>query len=332
MCKALQAIVIIWRNTLIHGKPCDSQQDKKQPGIFLFMQWLTIMSINTKKYFDRSLVGLTLNYRDAERTSRCIISLLAEGVSHILIWDNSEDDEISATNLKQRFSAESRVSIAISPKNLGFAAGVNQGLAWIRAHFPYAWVLLINNDAVLQAGSLSLLTTALAQTSDAVIAYPTLHHRNEIVTTLFYHRSLALVTHKHLPGSLPYASGCCQLLAPERLVGPWFDEDFFMYGEDVELGNRLGAHRMVHVPGALVVHEGSASSGMASPFYETHVVAAHWLLARKLAKNPLELGLFFLGRALSLPARALLRALRQRSLIPLTALWRGWRLAFPRCR
>ena len=75
----------------------------------------------------------------------------------------------------------------------------------------------------------------------------------------------------------------------------------------------------------------SASSGQASATYERFLVESHWLLARKLAKNRLELGLYLLGRALSLSARALLRALRQRSLVPLTALWRGWRLAFARC-
>lgn len=284
------------------------------------------MSICTEPKFKHPIVGITLNYRDANRTYRCVQSLLANAASHVLVWDNSEDDGASADELTALLGHDSRVSIEISTANLGFAAGVNRGAGWIIDRWPHAWVLLINNDATLLPGAIAALVSALQHVPAATIAYPSIDHKGSPVSTLYYHPVFALVTNKRILGSIPYASGCCQLLAPERLDGPWFDEDFFMYGEDVELGNRLGGHRMVPVPSALVFHEGSASSGMASPFYETHIVAAHWLLAQKLAKNQLQLGLFLLGRLFSLPVRALLRVVRQRKLVPITALWKGWKL------
>lgn len=270
------------------------------------------------------IVGLVLNYRDDERTIKCIGSLLDDGIAHVLAWDNSGDEGVSAEFIRTRLKQETRVTIELSSSNLGFAAGVNRGLEWIRKHFPHAWVLLINNDAILLAGATSAMAQALTSNPDAVIAYPTIDHGGQPIGTVFYQRHFGLYVKQRLPSSIAYASGCCQLLAPERLQGAWFDEDFFMYGEDVELGWRLG-NRMIHVPGVWVLHEGSASSGIGSPFYETHIVTAHWLLARKLARNRWEFRLLLLSRWCSLPLRSVLRALRGYSSIPLKSFWQSWR-------
>jgi hypothetical protein len=77
---------------------------------------------------------------------------------------------------------------------------------------------------------------------------------------------------------------------------------------------------MVHVPQVLAWHEGSASSRNGSWFYETHVAAGHWRLANKLARMPRERLLLLVGRMLSLPLRALVRALRSRSMAPIYGL------------
>jgi N-acetylglucosaminyl-diphospho-decaprenol L-rhamnosyltransferase len=274
----------------------------------------------------RPIVGLVLNYRDADRTIKCIGSLLNDGIEHVLVWDNSEDENVSGQTIRTRLKQEARVTVEISSRNLGFAAGVNRGLEWIRQYFPETWILLINNDAVLLTGAINALTQALIANPDAVIAYPTIDHAGRLVGPAYYQRHFGLITTKKLLGSVLHASGCCQLLATERLEGAWFDEDFFMYGEDVELGWRLGINRMVHVSEVWVMHEGSASSKMGSPFYETSMVAAHWLLTRKLARSRLEFALLWLGRAAFLPLRALLRSWRYRSWIPIKSFPEGWRL------
>jgi N-acetylglucosaminyl-diphospho-decaprenol L-rhamnosyltransferase len=276
----------------------------------------------------RPIVGLVLNYRDAERTIKCIGSLLDDGIEHVLVWDNSEDEGVSAQAIRTRLKQEARVTVEISSSNLGFAAGVNRGLEWICQHFSKAWILLINNDAVLLTGATNALTQALIANPDAVIAYPTIDHGGQLMGTVFYQRHFGLYVKQRLPSSIAYASGCCQLLARERLQGAWFDEDFFMYGEDVEFGWRLGNNRMAHVAGVWVKHEGSASSRMGSPFYESRIVAAHWLLARKLARSRVELSLFWLGRVALLPLRALLRSWRYCSWVPLKSFCEGWRLAY----
>ncbi|WP_295453985.1 glycosyltransferase [uncultured Thiodictyon sp.] len=275
------------------------------------------------------IVGLTLNFRDAQRSAACVQSLLVEGAAHVLVWDNSDDQRESARALRTAIGADPRVSIEISPANLGFAAGVNRGMDWIAQHHAGAWVLLINNDARLVPGALPALRGALAQHPEAKLAYPDIDHGDRTSGTVYYQRWFGLLSAHPLPGSDPHASGCC-LLFNTALIGPdVFDEDFFMYGEDAELGCRLSREpgAMLHVPVVWVRHDGSASSGLGTPFYEARMVTAHLILARKLSSGAIGYGSLLLGRTAMLGARALVRALRYRSLEPLRALRQGWRLA-----
>ncbi len=276
-----------------------------------------------------AIIGLTLNFRDAARTTTCVKSLLGEGAAHVLVWDNSEDSGNSAQALQTALAAESRVTVEISPANLGFAAGVNRGLEWIGRQFPGAWVLLLNNDARLLPGALGALRLPLVQHPLAKLAYPDIDHGGTVKGTVYYQRWLGLLSTRPMPGSFAYPSGCALLLAPERFDQPVFDEDFFMYGEDWLLGWNLRAPpgAMIHVAQTLVHHEGSASSGLGSPFYETRLVASHLMLARKLARSSTEYGALLLGRVLMLSARAIVRAQRYRSTIPLRALAQGAALA-----
>ena len=270
-----------------------------------------------------STVGLTLNYRNVDLTVTCVQSLLANGLDHVLIWDNSDDQRASLLALSEQLRGESRVSILCADANLGFAAGVNRGVDWIAGEFPRSRVLLINNDAVLLLGAAALLNAAANQNPEACIVYPAIDHGGKVLGTVYYHRLMGVLSTGYLPGAFRYASGCCQLILPDRHQGPVFDEDFFMYGEDWEQGWRLEKSAMHHVQSVLVTHIGSVSSGMASQFYESRLVLAHLLLAQKIAKNGVDRYVLFTLRVVILSLRALLRSFRYRSAVPLKALWFG---------
>lgn len=277
-----------------------------------------------------SVVGLTLNYRDAPRTQRCVQSLLDDGVLHVVIWDNSGDQGVSAGQLREIFATCSRITVNGENKNLGFARAVNEGIDWCRRQRPGAWILLINNDARLIKGALAKLQRLLENHPQAWFSYPVIDQGvSGARSCLYYHRLTGLLTRRPLPGSFAHASGCCLLIAPERIGGALFDEDFFMYGEDAELGWRLHGTDSAGVnhPQTLVVHEGTASSGMATTFYEEHMVAAHLILARKLARRRVERLLLVALRWPLLIVRSIARSVRYRSMVPLRALARGARIA-----
>jgi len=277
----------------------------------------------------KTIVGLILHYRDAARTSACLRSLFDEGIEHVLVWDNSEDDGTSIAKLRSLMRDECRYQTAEAGRNLGFAAAVNRGLEILAGEFPGNSVLLINNDAILLPGAYGVFKGALESSPSAVILYPNIDHGGWVRGTVFYHRLTGLITDNRLPGSFPYASGCCLLVNVAKSGTLLFDEDFFMYGEDVELGARLSRcnDAMVHVQKLLVQHEGSASSHMGSLFYETRVVAAQIILANKLSRGRLDRILVMVLHGVWLGIRGLARSLRFRSQTPLRALREGKRIA-----
>lgn len=273
------------------------------------------------------IIGLTLHYRHAALTERCVRSLLADGADAVLVWDNTGDEGESAKGITMCQERPDRVALEVSPANLGFAAGVNRGIAAILARWSQAWIFLLNNDAEVLPGAVSTLSEALAAHSSAVVAYPVIDQGDRFSGATYYQRHSGLLSPRPLPASVMHPSGCALMIAPERIELPLFDQDFFMYGEDVMLGARLGPQRMVHVPRVLVRHAGNAGSGQGSAFYEERMVAAHWLLARKLSRSRSEYFSNLLGRWLMLSARAAARSLRLHSLTPWRALRNGWNIA-----
>ena len=163
------------------------------------------------------VIGLTLNYRDAIRTIRCVNSLLSEGVIHVLVWDNSEDNGVSVSILSDKFMHDDRVSIERSLVNLGFASGVNRGLDWVTAHFGKTWVLLLNNDAWLLSDAIAPLVVALEEQIQAVIAYPDINNDGSIVGTVYYQRHTGLLTRRPLPNSLRRTQASRQQLMIAKL-------------------------------------------------------------------------------------------------------------------
>lgn len=275
------------------------------------------------------MVALLLNYRDAKRSIRCIDSILSQAVDHVVVWDNSADGGGSAQEIRSAYALDSRVIIHVSAENLGFAAGANRGLEACKRLDTDAWVLLINNDARLLPGGLSKLADALTANAGSRLAFPSINHAGRVSGWSYYHRWTGLLSVKPGKGYFPYATGCCLLIACDRVETPLFDEEFFMYGEDTELAwrwrNQAGA--MAHVRETLVEHDGTASSGIGSPFYEAHMVAAHLILVRKLASNRMEASLLYASRVGTLLLRASIRSARFHSTVPWRALWHGMRIA-----
>lgn len=267
--------------------------------------------------------AITIHFRKPELTAGCIDSLLADGWAPVLVWDNSADEGRSLQALAARYVGEPRVQLVGNPTNLGFGKGMNAALAELGRRGHPGPVLLVNNDAQVLPGMRAALLAALPRDSavPALVA-PHILQDGRRQGWLYYHRWLALVTRRPLPGSVAYLSGCCLLVRRPNNAVPLFDDDFFMYGEDVEL-----SWRWRRQGGALVLleddwlhHAGSASTGQASVAYERFLVGSHWTLASKLADGPLLAAVMRVLRVPSLALRAVVRSLRYRSWVPLRSL------------
>lgn len=267
--------------------------------------------------------GLVLHFRTPEKTLACLKSLQREGVCKVVVVDNSEDGGKSIASMQSELEVLGHVGLNVeilSPGlNLGFASGVNKGLEHI-ATVQSSHVLLINSDARLTPGALAYMRLAL---KTAPIVAPHIAQGNQPPTSPFayYDRLLGLITQSPKVMPLRHASGCCLLIRADHARLPLFDQDFFFYGEDAMLGFTTENHSISEkeCPQAIAIHATSSSAKNGSIFYEYHMNRAHWLLAQKLARNPLEQFMFIAARCITLPLRALVRSLRFRSMVA----WQG---------
>lgn len=271
---------------------------------------------------DQMTAAVTIHFRNPALTLACIDSLLADGWSPIMVWDNSEDGGASMQVLEAKHATDARVQLVRNPINLGFGSGMNAALAEMGRRGYSGPVLLVNNDARVEAGLRAAMERALEDESPAILIAPRIQQDGREQGWLYYQPWFALVTRRPLPGSFAYLSGCCLLVNRIDNAKPLFDEAFFMYGEDVELSWRFRHEggRLVLLDRSYLQHEGSASSGQASETYERFLVRSHWLLAKKLAHNTATTSMMRMLRIPVLLARGCVRAARFQSMVPLQAL------------
>ena len=216
--------------------------------------------------------AIVLNWRGEAATRRCVASLKAQDHPglRVLIVDNGSGDGEA-----KRLQAVGEV-LALDC-NLGFAGGMNRGAA-VALGRGAAYVLLVNNDAVLAPGCVSRLVAAGFPLAAPTIAQglPPAAQPGPPTGPLWYAGGSVSPwtgearhhTAPPPPGAPPravsFASGCCLLVdaAAWRVLGG-LDEGYFLYHEDVDLC--LGAAReglaIGWVPEALAWHEGGASTG-----------------------------------------------------------------------
>jgi N-acetylglucosaminyl-diphospho-decaprenol L-rhamnosyltransferase len=256
----------------------------------------------------------------------------------VVVVDNAPGDD-DATRLSGTVGA-THVPL---PSNPGYGGAVNVGVR----EFPpeVAWVLISNPDVVLSPGSIDTLVAtgesdpAIGAVGPAVLnpdgsVYPSARAVPSLRTgvghalfanlwqrnpwTLAYRRETDPSDEKRDAGWL---SGSCLLVrrsAFDAIGG--FDEGYFMYFEDVDLGFRLGrgGFRNVYEPAATVTHVGAHSTASES----ARMVAAHHESARRfLAKKysgwylwPIRITL---RAGLHLRSRAIIRRLERDGAAPL---------------
>ena len=273
-----------------------------------------------------NICAIILDFFGSNKTIACLTSLLDQGLDSVVIVDNSGDPQANIqlqealTKFRQR-ELPFTIHQIINPRNLGYAAGVNIALRWLEDNQPHSYYLLINNDAEATTGMLPKLLELMQKHNKIALAAPVINTGEKQISGYWYHRFSGLIFSHNFVGTFPYLTGCC-LLVDRRIIGEGlFDEDFFMYGEDVELSwrLRLSGWDTACVDQAIVQHEGVGSSHQGGFFYEYHIVRGHILLAWKLVKRRWEIPFLYLGRLLTLSLRSIVRAIRFRSLVPVTA-------------
>jgi N-acetylglucosaminyl-diphospho-decaprenol L-rhamnosyltransferase len=277
-----------------------------------------------------SVCAIVLDYRGAEKTKQCLLSLRNQALKKVYVLDNSELESASR-NLKQVIDqlrlqgVDYEVELLCAGKNLGFAKGINFVLSHDQAsRFPHDYYLLLNNDAVAGPSLVKQLRQPFKQDSDIALAAPRIISKKPgWEYGVWYHRYLGLLLFGPGRFRFHYLTGCCLLFSRELVSNQGlFDEAFFMYGEDAELGWRLSrqGRKMILVENAYVEHDLGPSAERTSFFYEYHIARGHLLLSLKTWLRPAETPVLIATKYLGLASRAIIRSLRYRSVTPLNAL------------
>ncbi|MDV7848333.1 glycosyltransferase family 2 protein [Pseudomonas aeruginosa] len=240
-----------------------------------------------------------LNWNGWEDTIECLKSLgQLEVPQDVLVLDNgSENDSIARlegylSSLSSDVSGEKVIiderKILVSSynvsgvifrlcclsENLGFSAGCNLAVKYAE-DMGYAYSLLLNNDTVLEPGSLQIMREVLsAQSADIVIPQIRYFDRPEIIWNcggevsrwgrVRYYFSGKNGSSQEMKPTFPigFATGCCMLFKVGffRAIGG-FTERFFFGEEDVELSFRLRRMKSVVVCAtqAVIYHKVGAS-------------------------------------------------------------------------
>jgi GT2 family glycosyltransferase len=296
-------------------------------------QWSKIRA-DAGKMNEATVCAIVLDYRGAEKTRKCLLSLVGQGLQTVYVVDNSGAESSSA---ELRRSIERirltnpgfRTEILSPAKNLGYARGVNFALRHdSRSESPHAYYLLLNNDAVAGPGLVAKMIAEFHKDPDVVLVAPRIvsdDHGREF--GIWYHRYFGLLLSRPGRCRFHYFTGCCLLFRKDLVTASGiFDESFFMYGEDTEFGWRIHRQgkKMVCATDVFVQHDLGPSVERTSFFYEYHMARGHLLLSLMTYVHPAEIPLLILVKYFALACRAVVRSLRYRSAFSMIALLLGW--------
>lgn len=220
-----------------------------------------------------------VNWNTRELLAQCLTSILAQvepTQTEIWVVDNASSDH-SVELLRDRFPSVKFISSRV---NLGFAAANN--LALRRAHGKF--ILLLNPDTIVGPGAIARLADFLDAHADVGAVAPRLVNPDgslqvscEPFPTLFrefwrlfhldrWRRFASYAPTRWMqstPQRVDVARGACLMVRRSvfEQLG-WFDEQFFMYSEEVDLCRRLACagYAVVWLPDAQVMHLGAQST------------------------------------------------------------------------
>lgn len=204
-------------------------------------------------------------WKDTVEAARSVEAMRPAPGWLVIVENGSTDDSLA--RLKEHCP---RAVVLHSEKNVGFGSGNNLGIRWALEQGA-SGVWLLNNDAVADPAALGeILAVDAARPEVGVVGTQIFRaDRREALqcwgggwANLWTGRSSEF-PHRVADEALDYITGCSMYL-PRRALersGP-FDEGYFMYFEDVDLGFRYrrDGWRLAVAAGAKVWHQGGAST------------------------------------------------------------------------
>lgn len=213
---------------------------------------------------------IIVNYNTAELTVNCINSIYEKTKDlafEIIVVDNASKDN-SVEIIKKEFS---QVKLIESEVNLGFGRANNVGIKESKSKY----VFLLNPDTLLMNNAVKILYDYMESIENynvAACGADLYNADNKRVRAFGYFPSLKILLFKVLGIRSLFSKKFDRdkLQTPDWIIGAdimirrsvldkldkFFDEDFFMYSEEVELQHRISKMGLtrVYYPEAQIIH------------------------------------------------------------------------------
>lgn len=238
---------------------------------------------------------IIVNWNCRELLRACLESLARQAGTafEVIVVDNGSDDG-SLDMVRSEFRERLSMRVIANPENRGFCAANNQGIAASRGTL----VALLNNDAEAETGWLAALRRPfldgpwVGMAASKILVYED-PKRIDKAGHLIYPdgqnrgRGTGEIDRGQYDAlrETLWPDGCAAMYKREMLeqIGG-FDEDFFAYADDAELGlrARIAGWRCVYVPEAVVRHRRGSTLGLGSAQRLELIERNRILLAAKL--------------------------------------------------
>jgi len=233
------------------------------------------------------------NYNGEKYILDCIASIYdqIENKREIIIIDNHSTDR-SVYLIQEHYPD---TTLIINDENVGFAAAVNQGIRAASGQY----VILLNNDAFAREGFVQALYECISSDPSIFSAAAKMLRYSEphLIDNAGDEFTIFGWAYKAGDGRPSEAydkprvifSACAGAAIYRKEVFEeigYFDERFFAYLEDVDIGFRANLHgyKNVFCPSAEVLHIGSATTGSKYNEFKVRISARNnvWMLANNL--------------------------------------------------
>jgi GT2 family glycosyltransferase len=244
-----------------------------------------------------SLSIVVVTYNSARYIDNCL-SCLSQAARHgngpveIIVVDNASTDDTRA-----RITRQSGIHLIANASNQGFGAAANRGLFYASG----TWVMVINPDTTCDAGFLRNLMNAVAPYT-AHLINPLILRPDATVNAaglVVHYTGIAVCNglgadpaHFAQSAAIPIASPSGAAVIAHRRV--WhdlqgFDEEYFLYMEDVDLGLRAQSlgYECVCLPGAVIYHDYALRLTPSKLYYleRNRLMLLHKLYAAELRRR-----------------------------------------------
>ena len=221
-----------------------------------------------------------VNYNTCDLLRECLGSVIAQNPDEIVVVDSASTDQ-SVQMMKSEFPT---IPLLALDENIGYGAASNRATAICQS----TYIILLNADTRMKPGSLKALSTYLSDHPQVAIVGPRILNPDGTLQTSCFHFPTPLHIflyvsglYRSIPGipilkqrtlqkmtseaarPVPWILGAALAFRREIVDGlGGFDEDFFMYFEEVDLCYRLFSEgKQTHfVPEAEIIHVSGGST------------------------------------------------------------------------